>query len=118
MLEPYFRFVSGDFKPLRSELNALRSELAAIPFANRNSMNKAERAKPLRTENRSCKFKLRDLNLRFTDNGSVEKPCEPNLRIKSVASQHVSAPNSRERARTSAVKAAIKMINHLKNAKF
>ena len=54
---------SGDFKSLCSEFNLLRTKLAAKTIANRKiSIDKAERAKPLRPENRSCKFNSHDPN--------------------------------------------------------
>ena len=52
-----------------------------------NSVNKAERAKPLRTENGSCELNSCGPNWAFIDSGTAERPCEPNrnLRIRNFA---------------------------------
>ena len=59
-------FISGDFKLLQSDLDSLQSEFAAKPVLNCNSVDKAESAKALRTENGRCKFNSRDPNLDCT----------------------------------------------------
>ena len=65
-------FVSGDLKNRcdpSSRRNRLRTEI---------SVHKAERAKPLRTENGSWEFNSHDPNWTLINSGLAGKPCEPN----------------------------------------
>ena len=55
-------FVSDNFQLLRSELNSLQSEPQRDRLRTEISINKAERAKPLRTDKGSCGLNSRDPN--------------------------------------------------------
>ena len=67
----------------RCDLNSLRSEFAAKPIGNQNSVDKAERVKLLRTEMGAANSS-RDPKYTFIDSGTAGKPCKLNLPIKNA----------------------------------